>query len=72
MMSFCRWRVVQVNAWGVRILDGGYMTQELCIEVPNSNTSSSSDNAVVLAMSIRDPYVLLLMTDGSIRLIVGG
>ena len=48
------------------------MTQELCIEVPNANTSSSSDNAVVLAMSIRDPYVLLMMTDGSMQLIVGG
>ena len=47
------------------------MTQELCIEVPNADTSSSSDNAVVLAMSIRDPYVLLMMTYGSIRLIVG-
>ena len=48
------------------------MTKELCIEVPNANTSSSSDNVVVLAMSIRDPYVLLMMTDGSIRHIVGG
>ena len=48
------------------------MTQELCIEVPNANTSSSSNNAVVLAMSIRDPYVLWMMTDGSIRLIVEG
>ena len=48
------------------------MTQELYIEVPNANTSSSSDNAVVLAMSIRDPYVLLMMTHRSIRLIVGG
>ena len=51
---------------------GGNMTKELCIEVPDVNTSSSSDNAVVLANSIRDPYVLLMMTDGSIQLIVGG
>ena len=71
-MSFCRWHIVQVNECGVCILDGGYMTQELCIEVPNANTSSSSDNAVVLAKSIRDPYVLLMMTDVSIQLIVGG
>ena len=71
-MSICRRHVVQVYARGTRILDGGCMTQELCIEVPNANTSSSSDNAVVLAMSIRDPYVLLMMTDRSIQLIVGG
>ena len=71
-MSFCRRRVVQVYARGVRILDGAYMTQELCIEVPNADTSSSSDNAMVSAVSIVDPYVLLMMSDGSIRLIVGG
>ena len=71
-MSFCRRRVLQVYAQAVRILDGGYMTHELCIEVPNDDTSSSSDNVVVLSMSIRDPYVLLMMTNGSIQLIVGG
>jgi cleavage and polyadenylation specificity factor subunit 1 len=71
-MSFCRCRVVQVYARGVRILNGGYMTQQLCIEVPNADTSLSSDNAVVSAVSIVDPYVLLKMTDGSIQLIVGG
>ena len=42
------------------------MTHELCIEVPNDDTSSSYDNAVVSTVSIVDPYVLLMMTDGSI------
>ena len=48
------------------------MTHELCIEVPNADTSSSSDNEVVSALSIVDPYVLLMMAHGSIRIIVRG
>ncbi|XP_057859514.1 cleavage and polyadenylation specificity factor subunit 1 isoform X2 [Cryptomeria japonica] len=68
---FGRRRVVQVYARGVRILDGAYMTQELCIEVPNAETSSTSDSAAVSTVSIADPYVLLKMSDGSIQLIVG-
>lgn len=47
------------------------MTQELCIEVPNTDTSSTSDKAAVSTVSIADPYVLLKMSDGSIQLIVG-
>lgn len=68
---FGRRRVVQVYAQGVRILDGGNVKQNQCIEVPNPDASSGSGNAVVSTVSIVDPYVLLKMTDGSIRLVVG-
>ncbi|KAH1091636.1 hypothetical protein J1N35_018893 [Gossypium stocksii] len=68
---FGRRRVIQVFERGARILDGSFMTQELSIPLPNSETSSGSDNSTVMSVSIADPYVLLRMTDGSILLLVG-
>ncbi|TYH52829.1 hypothetical protein ES332_D09G055300v1 [Gossypium tomentosum] len=68
---FGRRRVIQVFERGARILDGSFMTQELSISLPNSETSSGSDNSTVMSVSIADPYVLLRMTDGSILLLVG-
>ncbi|XP_041007428.1 cleavage and polyadenylation specificity factor subunit 1 isoform X2 [Juglans microcarpa x Juglans regia] len=66
---FGRRRVVQVFERGARILDGSFMTQDLNVGVPNSE--SGSESSTVLSVSIADPYVLLRMTDGSIRLLVG-
>ncbi|KAG2711136.1 hypothetical protein I3843_04G057500 [Carya illinoinensis] len=66
---FGRRRVVQVFERGARILDGSFMTQDLTVGVPNSE--SGSESSTVLSVSIADPYVLLRMTDGSIRLLVG-
>ncbi|WRX18337.1 Cleavage/polyadenylation specificity factor [Theobroma cacao] len=56
---------------GARILDGSFMTQELSIPSPNSESSPGSENSTVISVSIADPYVLLRMTDGSILLLVG-
>lgn len=67
-----RRRVVQVFERGARILDGSFMTHDLNIGVPNSESGSGSESSTVLSVSIADPYVLLRMTDGSIRLLVGG
>ncbi|GLT75789.1 hypothetical protein SLA2020_474860 [Shorea laevis] len=66
-----RRRVVQVFELGARILDGSFMTQDLNFGVPNSESGSGSESSTVLSVSIADPYVLLRMTDGSIRLLVG-
>ncbi|PPS08801.1 hypothetical protein GOBAR_AA11840 [Gossypium barbadense] len=68
---FGRRRVIQVFERGARILDGSFMTQELSIPLPNSETSSGSDNSTVMSVSIADPYVLLRMTDGNILLLIG-
>lgn len=68
---FGRRRVVQVFELGARILDGSFMTQDLNFGVPNSESGSGSESSTVLSVSIADPYVLLRMTDGSIRLLVG-
>ncbi|KAJ4955489.1 hypothetical protein NE237_012272 [Protea cynaroides] len=68
---FGRRRVIQVFARGARVLDGSYMTQDLSLGVPNSESSSSPECPAVLSVSIADPYVLLRMSDGSIRLLVG-
>ncbi|KAE8022429.1 hypothetical protein FH972_008231 [Carpinus fangiana] len=68
---FGRRRVVQVFEHGARILDGSFMTQDLNIGVPNSESGSGPESSTVLSVSIADPYVLLRMTDGSIRLLVG-
>ncbi|KAK8627890.1 hypothetical protein V6N13_135487 [Hibiscus sabdariffa] len=68
---FGRRRVIQVFERGARILDGSFMTQELSVPSPNSETGSGSDNSTVMSVSIADPYVLLRMTDGSILLLVG-
>ncbi|XVE58674.1 hypothetical protein DITRI_Ditri04bG0187600 [Diplodiscus trichospermus] len=68
---FGRRRVIQVFERGARILDGSFMTQELSIPSPNSETSSGSESSTVMSVSIADPYVLLRMTDGGILLLVG-
>ena len=69
---FFRRRVVQVFERGARILDGSFMTQDLSFATSNAESGSGSDNSTVLSVSIADPYVLLRMTDGSIRLLIGG
>ncbi|XP_043813334.1 cleavage and polyadenylation specificity factor subunit 1 isoform X3 [Manihot esculenta] len=68
---FGRRRVVQVYERGARILDGSFMTQDLSFGASNSESGSGSDSSTVLSVSIADPYVLIRMTDGSIRLLVG-
>ncbi|KAK1575122.1 hypothetical protein Q3G72_002835 [Acer saccharum] len=68
---FGRRRVVQVFERGARILDGSFMTQDLSFATSNAESSSGSDNSTVLSVSIADPFVLLRMTDGSIRLLIG-
>ena len=76
LLSSSRRRVVQVFERGARVLDGSFMTQELNFGAPNSESGSGSgsgsESSTVLSVSIADPYVLLCMTDGSIRLLVGG
>ncbi|KAF7813301.1 cleavage and polyadenylation specificity factor subunit 1 [Senna tora] len=68
---FGRRRVIQVYERGARILDGSFMTQDVSFGASNSESSSGSENTVVLSVSIVDPFVLLRMSDGSIRLLVG-
>ncbi|KAL3524193.1 hypothetical protein ACH5RR_017027 [Cinchona calisaya] len=70
---FGRRLVIQVYAYGARLLDGGFMVQELSFKVPNSEigSGSGSENQKVSSVSIADPYVLLSMTDGSVQLLVG-
>ncbi|KAJ7975580.1 Cleavage and polyadenylation specificity factor subunit 1 [Quillaja saponaria] len=68
---FGRRRVVQVYERGARILDGSFMTHDESFVASNSESGSGSESATVLSVSIADPYVLLRMTDGSIRLLIG-
>lgn len=63
---FGRRRVIQVYSRGARILDGAFMTQDLSFRATNSEAPMT-----VSSVSIADPYVLLMMTDGSIQLLVG-
>ena len=67
-----RRRVVQVYERGVRILDGSFRTQDLPFGAANAESGSGSESSMVVSVSIADPYVVLKMTDGSIRLLVGG
>jgi len=48
------------------------MNQELSFGASNSESNSGSESSTVSSVSIADPYVLLRMTDDSIRLLVGG
>lgn len=48
------------------------MTQDLSFGAPNSESNSGAESLTVLSVSIADPYVLLRMSDGSIRLLTGG
>ncbi|PRQ59892.1 putative cleavage/polyadenylation specificity factor, A subunit [Rosa chinensis] len=68
---FGRRRVVQIYERGARILEGYYMTQDLSFGASNSESGTGSESATVLSVSIVDPYVLLRMSDGGIRLLVG-
>jgi cleavage and polyadenylation specificity factor subunit 1 len=68
---FGRRRVIQVFEHGARILDGSFMNQELSFGASNSESNSGSESSTVSSVSIADPYVLLRMTDDSIRLLVG-
>ncbi|CAL9008552.1 unnamed protein product [Prunus brigantina] len=68
---FGRRRVVQVYERGARILDGSFMTQDLSFGTSNSEMGTGSESSTVLSVSIVDPYVLLRMSDGGIRLLVG-
>ncbi|KAK9143678.1 hypothetical protein Syun_013078 [Stephania yunnanensis] len=68
---FGRRRVVQVFARGARVLDGSYMTQDISLGAPSSDSTAPADSSVVASASIADPYVLLRMTDGSVQLLVG-
>ncbi|KAJ4835898.1 hypothetical protein Tsubulata_006157 [Turnera subulata] len=67
---FGRRRVVQVFERGARILDGSFMTQDLSFGSSNSESGPGTDTTVAY-VSIADPYVLIRMSDGSIRLLVG-
>lgn len=71
-MFFFRRRVIQVFEHGARILDGSFMNHELNFGASNTESNSGSESSTVASVSIADPYVLLRMTDGSIRLLVGG
>ena len=64
--------VIQIYAYGARLLDGGFMVQELNFRPPNSEIGPSSESQKVASVSIADPYVLLRMIDGSIYLLLGG
>lgn len=67
-----RRRVVQVYERGARVLDGSYMTQDLSFGTSNSESGSGFESCTVTSVSIADPYVLVRMTDGSIRILIGG
>ncbi|XP_027110442.2 cleavage and polyadenylation specificity factor subunit 1-like [Coffea arabica] len=68
---FGRRLVIQIYAYGARLLDGGFMVQELNFRPPNSEIGPSSESQKVASVSIADPYVLLRMIDGSIYLLLG-
>ncbi|KAG5013105.1 hypothetical protein JHK82_025244 [Glycine max] len=68
---FGRRRVIQVYERGARILDGSFMTQDVSFGASNSESGSASESAIALSVSIADPFVLLRMSDGSIRLLIG-
>ncbi|KAG5109013.1 hypothetical protein JHK84_045920 [Glycine max] len=68
---FGRCRVIQVYERGARILDGSFMTQDVSFGASNLESGSASDSAIALSVSIADPFVLLRMSDGSIRLLIG-
>ncbi|XP_037491951.1 cleavage and polyadenylation specificity factor subunit 1 isoform X2 [Jatropha curcas] len=68
---FGRRRVVQVFEHGARILDGTFRTQDLSFGASNSESGPVSESSIVSSVSIADPYVLIRMNDGSIRLLVG-
>ncbi|KAG2565125.1 hypothetical protein PVAP13_7NG025878 [Panicum virgatum] len=68
---FGRRRVIQVYAKGARVLDGSFMTQELNFTMHGSESSLTSEPLAAASASIADPYVLLKMVDGTVRLLVG-
>jgi len=48
------------------------MTQDVTFGASNSESASASESAIALSVSIADPFVLLRMSDGSVRLLIGG
>jgi len=54
------------------VLDGSFMTQELNFTMHSSESSLTSEPLAAASASIADPYVLLKMVDGTVRLLVGG
>jgi cleavage and polyadenylation specificity factor subunit 1 len=48
------------------------MTQDVSFGASNSESNYGTESALALSVSIADPYVLLRMSDGSVRLLVGG
>ncbi|WCJ36530.1 Cleavage and polyadenylation specificity factor subunit 1 [Euphorbia peplus] len=68
---FGRRRVVQVFERGARILDGAFMTQDLNFGAPNSESGPGSESPIVSSVSIADPFALVRMNDGSVRLLIG-
>jgi len=48
------------------------MTQDVTFGASNSESGSASESAIALSVSIADPFVLLRMSDGSVRLVIGG
>lgn len=65
--------MVQVYERGLRLLDGAKMTQDLSIvSAKLEGNVGQSDNLQVVGASIADPYVVLLITDGTVQLVVGG
>ncbi|XP_025700408.1 cleavage and polyadenylation specificity factor subunit 1 isoform X2 [Arachis hypogaea] len=68
---FGRRRVIQVFEHGARILDGSFMTRENFFGSSNSESNSGSENVMAVSVSIADPYALIRMSDGSIRLLIG-
>ncbi|KAL1319206.1 hypothetical protein HN51_071507 [Arachis hypogaea] len=68
---FGRRRVIQVFEHGARILDGSFMTHEKFFGSSNSESNSGSENVMAVSVSIADPYALIRMSDGSIRLLIG-
>ena len=71
---FCNERVVQVYRSGIRILQGLKCTQELTTEDSVEDGGLGMGNVpglIITLVDILDPYVLLALSDGTLRLITG-
>lgn len=70
---FHRQRVAQVYSEGVRLLDGVHSTEELIIQEAKGVMDTGHSSRVAIEMAdIADPYILLRMDDGSVRVLTGG
>ena len=63
-------RIVQVHPKGVRVLDGAKMTQAFSTN-DLAPSSDPSDDAEIVAASVCDPYVFVVMSDGSLAVLKG-